>query len=993
MTDGEDAQQRSPALQDVHEILARQRAKHAVLQQRNEELTHSLEAMRVTLNCIADGVLISDANLRIIDYNERYRQMWQLPPELLATRDHEAVLERVSKQFADPAAFLNRVREILRSGAAETFDVLTLTDGTVYQRYSQIQSAAGRTIGRVWSFRDVTQLAQSERTLREETRTLELLLATGTAIVSQRDLREVIQTVTDAATQLCHADVGAFFVDTDAADGGFVIRAYSGQDAQVLEEFPLPQASTLFAERGPKPILRCDDVLAMRDPAKAPLSFDAPQTPRVRSYLAVPVTSRSGVIGGLLIGNRAPRVFTPRDELLLKGIAVPAAVAIDNTRLLQRSEQAQQQLQEFNEVLEVRIEERTAQLRKSELQFQQLVAGVTDYAIYMLDPQGNVVSWNPGAERIKGYAGSEVIGHNFARFYTNEDRANGRPQMALQTAERTGKFEGEGWRQRKDGTRFWASVLIDPIRDPAGNLIGFAKVTRDMTQHRAMQEQLHQSQKMEAIGHLTGGVAHDFNNLLTVIMGNLDAIWRQVPIENSRLRRAVQQASRGAQRAAKLTQQLLAFARRQPLNPKPTDVNRLVADMSDLLRHTLGENIAIETVLAGGLWHVDVDPHQLESALLNLAVNSRDAMAEGGKLTIETANAHLDDVYAGRFAEINPGQYVVICITDTGTGMPREVMERAFDPFYTTKPIGQGTGLGLSQVYGFVKQSGGHIKLYSEMGQGTTVKIYLPRLASEAVDEEQPRASIIPQGQVSETILVVEDDEDVRAFSTETLRELGFTVLEAANASSALRMLDSHPEIRLLFTDVGLPGANGRQLADEAQQLRRTLKVLFTSGYARNAIVHQGRLEPGVELLTKPFTRAQLATRIREILDSPLPARAVNLVLLVDDESHAGSVDAEAIQELGFNIARVASAAGALSAVQAREFRLALINVDWPDHDGMDLAAELKKWRPALHVIVASDMLTAGTEVNGVLQVSRPVDRATLRNALRAAGLEPTTCT
>jgi CheY-like chemotaxis protein len=373
---------------------------------------------------------------------------------------------------------------------------------------------------------------------------------------------------------------------------------------------------------------------------------------------------------------------------------------------------------------------------------------------------------------------------------------------------------------------------------------------------------------MEAIGQLTGGVAHDFNNLLTVILGNMETLWRHLPADEGRLRRAVDQATRGAQRAATLTQQLLAFSRRQPLNPKPTDVNRLVTGMSDLIRRTLNESIAIETVLGAGLWRIEVDPHQLESALINLAVNSRDAMPNGGKLTIETANAHIDERYASRFAEIIPGQYVVICVTDTGTGMTSDVMARAFDPFFTTKPLGEGTGLGLSQVFGFVKQSGGHVKLYSEVGHGTTVKIYLPRLMRDVTLADAETPVPVSPGDPSETILVVEDDDDVRLYSTESLRELGFSVLEASDGASALQVLDHHPEICLLFTDVGLPGINGRELVDEARRRRPNLPVLFTTGYARNAIVHQGRLDQGVELLTKPFTRAQLANRIRDVLDA-----------------------------------------------------------------------------------------------------------------------------
>jgi signal transduction histidine kinase len=422
---------------------------------------------------------------------------------------------------------------------------------------------------------------------------------------------------------------------------------------------------------------------------------------------------------------------------------------------------------------------------------------------------------------------------------------------------------------RKDGGTFWANVVIHAIRDPSGTVLGFAKITRDLTEKRAAEDLLRQAQKMEAIGQLTGGVAHDFNNLLTVICGNLDMLQHRVlqTEGGDDLSRLVNSALRGATRAAVLTQRLLAFSRRQPLQPKFLSVNVLITGMSEMLRRTLGESIVIETVLAGGLWPSFVDANQLESALLNLAVNARDAMPDGGKLTLEAANVFFDEAYAAK-ADVSPGQYVGIFVSDTGTGMTPDVVSKAFDPFFTTKEIGQGTGLGLSQVYGFMKQSGGHAKIYSEVGAGTTVKLYLPRhYATDSAMEGQNAAVSIPRAS-GETILLVDDDPDVRSFAAEVLRELGYRVIDAADGTSGLRLLDAHREITLLFTDVGLPGGmNGRQFADEAQRRRAGLKVLFTSGYARNAIVHHGRLDPGVELLVKPFTYAALAVGIRRVLD------------------------------------------------------------------------------------------------------------------------------
>jgi PAS domain S-box-containing protein len=657
------------------------------------------------------------------------------------------------------------------------------------------------------------------------------------------------------------------------------------------------------------------------------------------------------------------------------------------TRSSMRDVTAQWQL---NDELEQRVAERTRELSRSELQFKELVSGVVDYAIYMLDIDGHIVSWNAGAERIKGYSKSEAIGKHFSMFYTPEDREKRVPWHALTVAETLGKYEAEAWRVRKDGQRFWASVVIDAIYNEAGAVVGFAKVTRDLTERRAIEEQLRQSQKMEAIGQLTGGVAHDFNNLLTVIVGNLETIWRHAPAEDGKLRRAIDQVTRGAQRAVTLTQQLLAFSRRQPLNPKPTDVNRLVAGMSDLIRRTIGENIAVETVLAGGLWRVEIDAHQLESALLNLAVNARDAMPDGGKLTIETANTHLDEGYAGKYPELLPGQYVVMCVTDTGTGMSADVIAHAFEPFYTTKPIGQGTGLGLSQVYGFVKQSGGHIKLYSEVGQGTTAKIYLPRLTA-AGDEEQETAFLAPPtGGRHEVILVVEDDDDVRLFTSESLRDLGFTVLETNDGPSALKQLERHPEVQLIFTDVGLPGMNGAQLVAAARALRPDIKVLFTTGYARNAIVHQGRLDPGIELITKPFTRVQLSSRIRDVLDVALNASRQPTALVIEDEALVRMFIVDQLQDLGFEVIDVGSATEGLRAARDRQ-QLDVVIVDrgLPDRNGMEVVAELRTQLPSLPVIVASGYGNqpdnAGLRNDPHVRfMSKPYDIDALTTALRA---------
>jgi PAS domain S-box-containing protein len=533
----------------------------------------------------------------------------------------------------------------------------------------------------------------------------------------------------------------------------------------------------------------------------------------------------------------------------------------------------------------------------SESRFRQMINAVVDYAIFQLDIDGHVLTWNTGAERIKGYSAGEIIGQHFSRFYTAEDRQAGVPARALATAASEGRFESEGWRVRKDGSKFRALVVIDPIRDDSGQLIGFAKVTRDVTERyeaqrllKDTQEQLAASQKMEAVGQLSGGIAHDFNNLLMIVLGNLETIERYakaLPGPHPNLRRGIANALRGANRAAALTARLLAFSRRQALSPRALDLNKFLGGAADFMQRSLGESVEIQSVGAAGLWQIEADPTYLETALLNLAINARDAMPNGGKITIEAANVFADEDYCRVNPEVSPGPYVVICVSDTGHGMPPDIASRVFEPFFTTKEPGQGTGLGLSQVYGFVKQSGGHIKIYSEVDQGTTVKIYLPRYTGkgemEFLQDDEPSGS----GENGETILIVEDDDDLRTYISDVLRGLGYRIRAVPNAAAAIPILERAEErIDLLLTDVVMPGENGRELGRHAQSIRPALPVLYMTGYSRNAVVHHGRLDEGVDLLQKPIGQQALATRVRDALDRvKAPERGVSS----DTKSHNSS--------------------------------------------------------------------------------------------------------
>ena len=546
--------------------------------------------------------------------------------------------------------------------------------------------------------------------------------------------------------------------------------------------------------------------------------------------------------------------------------------------------------------LAFRAVERTryeAALQKSEQRFRQVVEHSPNAKV-LVGTDGRIHLVNAQTEALFGWSRQELLGEAVEMLVPERFRSGHPHHRSAFLQQPVSRPMGAGrdlYGLRKDGSEFPIEIGLNPIETDEGLFIlsaiidisdrkqieerlerlveaRTAELQDQIEQRRRAEDTLRQSQKMDAIGKLTGGVAHDFNNMLAIVIGSLDIALRRLATEPEKATACIENAQEGARRAAILTARLLAFSRQQPLEPESVDANKLAGGMSEMLRRTIGEDLRVEAVLAGGLWRTYADASQLENALLNLCVNARDAMPDGGRLTIETSNTHLDEAYAGQHAEVTAGQYVLIAVTDTGTGMPPEVIERAFDPFYTTKGAGRGTGLGLSQVYGFVKQSGGHVKIYSEPGQGTTVKIYLPRFMGQASSSPvrgstEPR----PAGMVNEIILVVEDEAGVRHMSVDALRELGYTVIQAENAAQALQLLDLQPSVSLLFTDIVMPDMNGRRLADEALERRPDLKILFTTGYTRNAVIHNGTLDPGVAFLPKPFSLDALARKVRQVLD------------------------------------------------------------------------------------------------------------------------------
>ncbi len=644
----------------------------------------------------------------------------------------------------------------------------------------------------------------------------------------------------------------------------------------------------------------------------------------------------------------------------------------------------------------------------------------TMMAVFLMDERQECIYMNEAAERLTGFQFSETRGlplHDVVH-HTHPD---GSP-FPLEDCPIDRAFpandqvHGETTFVHKDGTFYPVGFTASPIRDDAGNSIGTVVEARDISseveardalkdfntalqrrvadavaEREAVEAQLLQAQKMEAIGKLTGGIAHDFNNLLQIIGGNLQLLTRDVS-GNIRAEQRVQNAMAGVARGAKLATQLLAFGRKQALAPTVLNVGLLLVDLEDMLVRCIGEGVELQIEVADGLWNTFIDEAQVENAILNLAINARDAMDGAGRLIIEASNAVLDDTYARRNPDVLPGEYAMLAVTDTGCGIPHELLERVFEPFFTTKPVGKGSGLGLSMVYGLIKQSGGHVQIDSEVGQGTTIRLYLPRAVTEPAPVVEAAGEEGPVEGGGETILVVEDDDDVRATAVDMLGELGYRVLRARDAMSGMAIIESGVPVDLLFTDVIMPGPlQSREMAARAVALLPKLKVLFTSGYTENAIVHGGRLGAGVELLSKPYTREALARYIRHCLDKPTseqpsrrPGAGSRTVLIVEDETLIRAHVAELVADLGHEVVEAAASEEALAILESKVVDVLVTDVGLPGMSGDSLAAVVRRRWPTVHVVIATghEGAAARPDLEGVQWLRKPYDERDLQRAL-----------